>query len=180
MTTDDEPEQRDGWFVTKRDGSRSYFGGVAAVVALVNVLAGCGLATNDAKGEVNRDSVPSNVTVQGFDLMPPPLPANLAGKAGLLAELVDFHDDDFSGSWYDASDETLHIGVVTSTGRVLLERNDLTDDTAVVEDAADRSLIDGQRLADRYVRRSAFVESIVGWSALPKVTASWCPSRATT
>lgn len=81
---------------------------------------------------------------------------------------MDFHDDDFSGSWYDASDETLHIGVVTSTGRVLLERNDLTDDTAVVEDAADRSLIDGQRLADRYVRRSAFVESIVGWSALPQ------------
>jgi len=61
----------------------------------------------------------------------------------------------------------LHIGVVTPTGRALLDKSGLMDDLAVVVESADRSLADGQRFADSYVRRSALGESIVGWGALP-------------
>ena len=80
---------------------------------------------------------------------------------------MDFHDDDFSGSWYNAADGKLHIGVATPTGRALLDRSGLTDDPAVVIEDADRSLVAGQRFADSYVQRSALGEAIVGWGALP-------------
>lgn len=100
--------------------------------------------------------------------MPPRLPANLLALSIQLADLVGSHDKDFSGSWYDPSDGTWHIGVVTPTGRGALDKSGLLDDPAVVVDDADRSLLDGQRYADSYVRRSSLGESIVGWGALPQ------------
>ncbi len=137
-----------------------------AVVASAGLLVGCGPSTTAAGGEGNGESVPSNVTIQESDPTPPRLPANLAATSGQLGDLVDFHDEDFSGSWYDSSDETLHIGVVTPTGRALLDRSGLRNDPAVVVESAGRSLADGQRLVDSYVRRSALGESVVGWGAL--------------
>lgn len=137
-----------------------------AVVASTGLLVGCGPSPTVAGGDGNGESMPSNVTIQELDPMPPQLPANLAATSGQLGDLVDFHDEDFSGSWYDSSDGTLHIGVVTPTGRALLDRSGLGNDPAVVVENADRSLADGQRLADSYVRRSALGESVVGWGAL--------------
>lgn len=50
-------------------------------------------------------------------------------------------------------------------GRTLLDERGLTDDPRVVEDA-DRSLLEGQRFAERYVRHSILRGSLVGWGAL--------------
>jgi hypothetical protein len=108
------------------------------------------------------------VTIQELDLTPPRVPTSLAAASHQAAELVDFHDTDFSGSWFDSSDETLHIGVVTSKARALVDRTDLSDNPAIVVETVDRSLADGLRLADDYVQRSALGDSIVGWGALPQ------------
>ena len=44
-------------------------------------------------------------------------PATLVRISSDLADLVDFHDADFSGPWFDTSDAKLHIGVATAAGR---------------------------------------------------------------
>lgn len=139
---------------------------VASVVASAVLLAGCGSSARIV-GEA-RHSVPGNVTVRSSDASPPRLPANLVTTSGQLADLVDFHDEDFSGSWFDASDATLHIGVATRTGRALLDKRGLLDDPDVVVEDADRSLAVGQRFAVTYVRHSVLRASIVGWGALPQ------------
>jgi hypothetical protein len=42
------------------------------------------------------------------------------------------------------------------------------EDPHVVVEEADRSLTEGQRFADTYVRHSTLRESLVGWGTLPQ------------
>lgn len=136
---------------------------VAGLVAGAGLIGGCGSSTANS---ADHPPVPSNVTVRQSP-QTPRLPGNLATTSGELADLVDFHDEDFSGSWFDASDATLHIGVVTRAGRHLLQDHGLLNNSRVVVEHADRSLAEGQRFADAYVRHSILRRSLVGWGALP-------------
>jgi hypothetical protein len=113
-------------------------------------------------------SLPANVTVEDSVVLPPRLPEDLIAASARLAGLVDFHDSDFSGSWYDTSDQKLHIGVATPVGRALLDKKGLAHDSNVVIERADRSLLEGQRFARAYVRHSTLGQSIVGWGTLPQ------------
>jgi hypothetical protein len=108
------------------------------------------------------------VTVRESIPIPARLPDNLLAINSKLAGLVDFHEADFSGSWFQASNSTFHIGVATRAGRTLLDRSGLREDPRVVVERADRSLTEGQRFADRYVRHSTLRDSLVGWGALPQ------------
>jgi len=80
---------------------------------------------------------------------------------------VDFHDEDFSGSWFDPSDAKLHIAVATPAGRELLDQRGLLNNSNVVVEHADRSLAEGQRFADACVRHSTLRRSLGGWGTLP-------------
>ncbi len=141
---------------------------VVVVVASISVLAACDAVETGTKGENGAKSVPANVTVHHSIEMPPELPAGLRGRAGQLGGMVDFHDQDFSGVWYEQEDGKLHVGVASPKGQALLVREQLTDDPSIVIHEADRSLLAGQRLADEYVKGSAFGDSIVSWGALPQ------------
>jgi len=141
---------------------------VASVVASAVVVAGCGSSTSSQTARPEDDTVPPNVTVQESDVMPPHLPPDLVATSGRLAELVDFHEADFSGSWFDPADGSLHVGVATPAGRALLDKRGLTHDPDVVVEVADRSLAEGQRFVEGYVSRSALADSIVGWGTLPQ------------
>src|SRR5689334_24793843 len=124
----------------------------AGFVASAVVVAGCGSSTS-APVVSPDDDVPANVTVRHSLAMPARLPANLVAESGRLADLVDFHDEDFSGTWFDPTDASVHVGVATPAGRALLDRTGMTHDSDVVVQDADRSLAEGQRFAERYVRR---------------------------
>ena len=65
--------------------------------------------------------MPPNVTVRQPP-QTPRLPATLVRISSDLADLVDFHDADFSGPGFDTSDAMLHIGGATAAGRELLVR----------------------------------------------------------
>lgn len=85
----------------------------AAMFTSIALVAGCGDSGPVARDRVAEVPVPSNVTIHESEPVRPPLPADLAALSGRLSELVDFHDEHFSGSWYDSADEDLHIGVAT-------------------------------------------------------------------
>lgn len=132
-------------------------------LSLASVSA-CGSST----GEAGESPLPSNVTVFESEPSPTPIPQDLAATASQLGELVDWHDKDLSGIWYDASDDTLHVGVASRAGRALLADEGLLDEPDVIAEDVGHSLVEGQQVADDYVRRSMLGESIVGWGALPE------------
>ncbi len=88
--------------------------------------------------------------------------------ASRVGGLVDRHDEALSGVWYDGSDGTLHVGVASRAGRLLLEDKGLLNGRGVVAEDVQHSLVEGQELADEYRRHSTLGESIVGWAALPQ------------
>ena len=139
---------------------------VVGLVVSAGLVTGCGSSTPNTSGN-NHQSVPSNVTVRESPETPR-LPANLLTTSGELADLVDFHEEDFSGSWFDASDAKLHIGVATRAGRGLLDERGLLNNSSIVVEHANRSLAEGQRFADAYVRHSTLRQSLVGWATLPQ------------
>jgi hypothetical protein len=139
---------------------------VAVVSVCAGVLTGCGFSASGAKNE--HASVPPNVTVRESIPMPGRIPDNLLVLGSQLADLVDFHDADFSGSWFVPSTSTFHIGVANRSGRALLGKQGLLDDRRVVVEEAERSLATGQRFAARYVRHSALRDVLVGWGTLPR------------
>jgi hypothetical protein len=82
--------------------------------------------------------------------------------------MVDFHDEDFSGSWYDPAMGYLYIGTATDAGRALLEKQGLTTEPALRLVSADRSLAAGQAMVSDYAEHSAFGDRLVSYGALPE------------
>jgi hypothetical protein len=100
---------------------------VVGLVVSAGLVTGCGSSTANTSGN-NHQSVPSNVTVRESPETAR-LPASLLTTSGELADLVDFHEGDFSGSWFETSDAKLHIGVATRAGRGLLDERGLLDNS---------------------------------------------------
>lgn len=139
---------------------------VVGLVAGAGLVTGCGSSTASTSGKEHQP-VPSNVTLRESPETPR-LPANLVTTSGELADLVDFHEEDFSGSWFDVTGATMHIGVATPAGRELLDERGLLNNSSIVVEHADRSLAEGQRFADAYVRHSRLRQLLVGWATLPQ------------
>lgn len=126
-------------------------------------------ACGSAEGKNGSSStLPPNVTVFESEPSPTPIPEDLATTASQIGELVDWHDEALSGVWYDASDETLHVGVASNAGRALLDEKGLLNEQGVVAEDVEHSLVEGQEIADKYHRHSTLGKSIVGWGALPE------------
>ncbi|MBB6627984.1 hypothetical protein H5V45_11715 [Nocardioides sp. KIGAM211] len=150
------------------------WGRVVAVAAAAVLLVGCGADDGArqarASDPASSSGVPPNVTVEDASDPPdsPALPPEAMDPSATLAELVDFHDRDLSGSWFDPDDGHVHVGVATPAGRDLLERKGLTDDPGIVVEPAERSLLAGQRLARSFVRHATSADDISGMGALPE------------
>lgn len=143
---------------------------IAAGAAVTVVIAGAAAAI--PSGAAETASVPSEVATEGLVLGAFPdspvgrvtfapmdrsvalLPSELDGLAGELADLVDFHDEDFTASWYDGASGQMHVRVVTDKGYELLETElgKRLDEVVVVKGA--RSARDLQESADKYLTAS--------------------------
>lgn len=133
-------------------------------------LTGCGSDDGRERSAhaATRD-LPSNVTIVAAPgPLPPHMPDALGPLAGRLAELVDFHDRDFSGSWYSHEDGHLYIGAATEAGRALLEKRGLTTTPEVRVVAADRSLAAGQEMLSDFAEHSILGDRLVSYATLPE------------
>lgn len=146
--------------------SRWLWRGAAAWLAvLMAVTAGCGETGSSSR---SAPELPDNVSLVDRMTPPPRTPDELQDLAGRLAGLVDFHDDLYSGSWYDPETRQLFLGVAKPAGRTLLREKGLADRPGLKVVAADRSLVEGQQVASDYVEGSAYTDRITGFAALPE------------
>jgi hypothetical protein len=85
-----------------------------------------------------------------------------------LAELVDFHAADFSGSWYDPQTNEEVVGVTTDHGLELLEQQDLAREQGLRIARVRWSLDEGQDILLEWERESILRNRLVIWGADPQ------------
>jgi len=97
-----------------------------------------------------------------------PRPGSFFEISHQLAELVDFHDRDFSGNWYDPAQDQEVIGVATDSGLELLETEGILSDTRVRVERVRWSLREGQEILTDYLDRSLIKDRFRSGGTMPE------------